>query len=350
MIPLVIGAVAVGMPIGWKFARYFISEDFEADLTNIQEKWNSQVKLLELSLMEPFLDKKVYGYYLYGLIKSNQDLLIKLIAELNTDTYINYYKNTFVEWEVLIKQIKLETNNALDRYLVYESLFKKLFDIPYNEENFFVISEKIKPYWKLTQAEIDKLTLWIINPIFNGWYDFEMNDIQVLQCAFEETKEKLSWIEKFQGSGVIQPTYKCTPRIVKKFTPPLTTKINNRNEGPYDAVIPWVLFNTIISKKAESQELMNRWFGVYDAAISQLTGTNASYVAKGEKVAGDLKDSATDFYANMKKEFRDLKNSLSGAYTGAGEGIDAFTTALTYGGIALGGYFLYDLFISDFRN
>lgn len=350
MIPLIIGGVAVGLPVGWKFARWLISEDLESDLTNIQEKWDSQLKLLEFSLSTPFLDKKIYGYYIYGLIKSNQDLLIKLSVEIESNKYINYYKNTFAEWKAVVDLLKKELSSTLDRYLVYEALFKKIFDIPYDETNFFIISEKIKPYSKLSQFQIDQLSKWIIDPIFNGWFDFEMNDIQVIKCKFDDTNEKLSWVEKFQSGGGAPSNYKCESLIIKKFTPPATKIIDNRREGPFDAVTPWVLYNAIIDKKVASQEVMNRWFGVYDAIISQMTGVNASYVSKGEKVVDDLADSSIDFYQQMKKEFRNLKNSMADTYEGATSGFDSFITAITYGGIALGGYFVYDLLTSESKK
>ena len=332
LIPIGIGMM-IGVPIGWKVGRWLFGEEVEADISDIEEKYNSLRKILELSQSESFKNQKVYGYYLFGLIKSQQQLLLFCLNNINNSDYINYFKNTFVEWDKVIETIKNEVSVTYDRFLIYESLFKELFNIPYSETDILKIALEIKPYASLSETELKKLAAWIINPLFNGWYDVEFTNIKVMRCWFI----KLGEIEK----------YPCKADVVKYFVPPLTKKINNHNEGACDIIIPWVLYNTVLKHETVAKEMQDKATGALDKAVSLMTGVDAGYAAKTKKAAEDLKNSSADFYLQMKKEFRDLQNSLSNTYQGTSDGFSSFTTALTYGGLALGGYLVYDLFTSN---
>ena len=102
------------------YSELIFGKKVELKLTNIKEKYETQLSLFNLAISEGFADKKIYAYYIYALIITNQNLLIQLLKEIDTDYNIEYYKNTFVEWQALIDEIKLDAEKTLNRFLCYE--------------------------------------------------------------------------------------------------------------------------------------------------------------------------------------------------------------------------------------
>jgi hypothetical protein len=324
--------------------------DVKLEYRNILEIYNSQLFLLDLSMSEGFFDKKIYAYYLFGLIISQQLLLMKLIKEINTDKNIQYYKNTFPEWEVLINDLKDDVNNTLIRYLCYESLLKKIFDIKYDERDFNVIREKLVTFEELSELQVSQLLTWIIRPLFDGFFDLEIKNIFVMKC-----EDASCWIEK--NISVKCKEASCENSLIKEFPIPLLMskdqqdpQYKNHKQSIQDSIRPWVIYNTVVNKDKSGADHLTGVIGTIDSIISQLTGINKGYTIKAGKKAGEIANTAGDWYAQMRKEFRDLKNSLSNAYQGTTEGFSSFTTALTYGGLALGGYLVYDLFTSNNKD
>lgn len=332
--PLVIGAWmlgagAVGYIAEWKLGRWLFAEEVEPNVSNLKDKYILQLKLLEYSLSDAFIDKKIYAYYLYSIIVSQQEILFNLQTQLKTNEYIEYIQSTLPEWETAILDISLDVENTLARYLSYESLFKKIFEIPYDERNFDKISEKIIPFDMLSEIQANKLITWIINPLFNGWFDFEMKDIPVIAC------------QTIMNNN-------CKKLVIKEFPLPqfLADENNKHNNGPFDCIRPWVLLDLVISKKTLAKGFMDSWMGVIDSSIRKFTGINAGYTIKGGKAADELAGTAADFYDNMRKEFRSFRNSLSSAYSNTAAGLSGFTEAITIAGIGAAALVVYNLFQS----
>lgn len=329
-------ALGVGLPAGWKLGRYIFGEDVEPDLTNIKETYNLQIKLLELSLNDGFLDKKIYAYYLYALITSQTELLIKLEKDLSSNTYLQYYKNTFTEWEELLTEISADVNDTLKRYLCYETFFKDIFGISYKEKDLDVIREKIVPFNFLTEKQVNDLILYIINPLFNGFFDFIAKNISVLKCI------KVNILDPDKNI--------CSTIIIKEFPLPNFAKQDykeflDHNEAVFDCVRPWILSNTILLKKQLSKSYKDEWMGWIDASISQFTGIDANYKIKAGKKVEELKDTAADWYDEMKNEFQDMRNSLNDLYSGSKSGLEGFAEALKWSAVA-GGVLLAISFIN----
>jgi hypothetical protein len=315
------------------YSELIFGKKVELNFHNIKEKYQTQLKLFELATSDGFVDKKIYAYYIFALIISNQTLLIKISEELNNDYNIEYYKNTFPEWELAIKEINDDLNKTLIRFLCYETFFKQIFNIKYDEKNFDVIREKIIPWMDLSETQAIQFVTLIFNPLFNGFFDFDKKNILVIKCV----------------------EMVCETFMVKEFPFPLfdtspDREYKNHNSSFFDCVRPWVIYNSVIGKKVLGQELLDTWAGVIDTTIKQFTGLNKGYTIQAGKKAGEIANTAGDWYNQMKKEFRDLKNSLANAYQGTSDGFSSFTTALTYGGLALGGYLIYDLLTSNDRN
>lgn len=334
---LVAGAVGlgIGLPTGWKFGRWFFGEEVEP-LPKSGEReaaYNLQITLLQYSLHDNFLDKKIYGYYLFSLIFAQQRILQKLKIQIESNGYIEYIKNTLPEWEQAINDIKIQLDATLVRYLCYESLMKRIYNISYEEKDIEKISEKIVPFDYLSELQITQLITWIINPLFNGWYDFETKDIPVISCPEIKIYDS------------------CKKFIVKVFPSPDTMKDpKDHNSGPLDVIMPLVIEQAIILKKSLGKELIDEWFGFIDVGIQQFTGIKAGYVIKGGKAVDELAGTAADFYDNMRKEFRSFRNSLSNAYSNTAAGLSGFAEAITIAGIGAAALVAYNLFQSNTSN
>lgn len=332
--PLVIaawmlGAGAVGYIAEWKLGRWIFAEEVEPSVSNIKEKYLLQIKLFEYSLSDYFINKKIYGYYLYSLILSQQELLFKLKDQLQTSGYIEYIKNTLPEWETAISDISNDIENTIARYLSYESLFKRIYNIPYDERDYHKIAEKILPFDMLSEIQANQLLTWIVNPLFNGWFDFEMKDIPVISCKTMESKN-------------------CIKLVIKEFPlPEFLADDAIHNNGPFDSIRPWVIYDLIISKKSLAKEYMDSWMGAIDTGIQEFTGVPAGYVIKAGAKTKELAGTAEDFYDNMRKEFRSFKSSLSSAYTSTAAGFSGFAEAITIAGIGAAALLAYNIINSS---
>lgn len=104
-VPVIVGAaLAIAtLPIGWKLDRWLFGPDIESlpRKEEIDEFYSLQVALLDYSLSDLFLDKKIYAYYLYTLILAQQQSLMKLLEEVETDDYINYIKIHYLNGKML---------------------------------------------------------------------------------------------------------------------------------------------------------------------------------------------------------------------------------------------------------
>ena len=315
------------------YSELIFGKKVELKLTNIKEKYETQLSLFNLAISDGFADKKIYAYYIYALIITNQNLLIQLLKEIDTDYNIEYYKNTFVEWQALIDEIKLDAEKTLNRFLCYETFFKQLFDIKYDERNFDVIREKIVVFNKLSNEQKENFTKFIFRPLFDGFFDFNASNISVIKCIENN----------------------CETFIIKDFPYPVfdlspDRKFPEHNVSVYDCIRPWIIYDSVTLKKVLGQDYLDSWAGTIDLVIKQFTGLNKGYTIKAGKKVEEITNTAGDWYDKMKKEFRDLKNSLSNAYQNTTSGFDSFITAITYGGIALGGYFVYDLLTSESKK
>jgi hypothetical protein len=320
-----------------RFTELMFGKKVPLDFYNIKEKYQTQLKLFELAVSDGFVDKKIYAYYIFALIIANQNLLLKISEEFNNDYNVEYYKNTFPEWELAIKEINDDLDNTLIRFLCYETFFKQIFNIKYDEKDFDAIREKIVPWMDLSETQTAQFVTLLFNPLFNGFFDFDKKNILVIKCI--EMVCETFMVEKFPF-----PLFDTSP----------DREYKNHNSSFFDCVRPWVIYNSVINKRNLGQELLNSWSGVMDITIKQFTGINKGYTIKYGKGAGEsydkVKNTAGDFINQMKKEFQDLKDSLSNTYQGTKDSFDSFITAITYGGLALGGYLVYDLFTSNDRN
>lgn len=339
-VPVIVGAalaigagLGIGLPVGWKLDRYFFGEEIGPQPTiNLKQSYILQTKLLQYSLSDVFLDKKIYAYYLYSLILSQQEVLINLKTQIESDSYIEYVQNTKKEWEENINFLKIKIESTLYRYLCYESLFKKIFSIPYDERNADIIREKIVPFDYLSELQFNQLNTWIINPLFNGWYDFEIKDIPVILCP-EINFDNNNGCQKF---------------IIQSFPyPELAKDEKGHFNGAYDVIMPLILKMALYAEKKLGKELMDEWFGFIDEGVSKLTGIKAGYTIKtGEKLE-ELKGTAADFYNNMRKEFRSFRNSLSNAYSNTSAGLSGFAEAMTIAGIGAAALLAYNVFFQS---
>lgn len=330
----VVAGIGWGIGIGYKLTRSVFGKSVEESISNISNTYKMQVKLLEYSLSDPFLNKKIYGYYLYSLIISQQELLIKLEKQLKDDSYIEYYKNTTDEWEEIITEISADVNDTLKRYLCYETFFKNIFGIPYNEKDLDKIREKILPFDYLSEKQVNDLILYIINPLFNGWFDFTAQNINVLKCS------KINILDSTKNV--------CVTLVIKEFpipqlAEPEQKEYPNHNESVFDSIRPWRLADLIISKKTLAKGFMDSFMGAVDTTIEQFTGIKKSYSIAGAKKAEELAGTAADWYDEMKNEFAKLRKSLSDAYNNTTSGFGDFVETLKIAAIAGGALLAFKL-------
>lgn len=345
--PLIVAGAAlvglgVGLPTGWKLGRWFFGEEVETipQSGDIEKAYNLQILLLNYSLSDPFLDKKIYAYYLFSLILSQQDVLIKLKNQIDSDSYIEYVTNTQEDWEETINFLKLEIDNALYRYLCYESLLKRIYGIPYDERDIDTIREKIVPFGTLdgeneylSNIQFSQLETWIINPLFNGWYDFEIQDVPVILCP------QIGWNKSSDN---------CKKLVVKSFPAPATLKDpNGHNSGVIDVISPIILKIRMLADKKLGKELMDGWLGFIDVGIQQFTGIKAGYMIKTGDDLEKLQGTAADFYNNMRKEFKSFRNSLSNAYSNTTAGLSGFADAMLITGVGVAALFAYNVLFSQ---
>lgn len=331
----VVAGIGWGIGIGYKLTRSVFGKSVEESISNISNTYKMQVKLLEYSLSDPFLNKKIYGYYLYSLIVSQQELLIKLEKQLKEDSYIEYYKNTTDEWEEIITEISADVNDTLKRYLCYETFFKNIFGIPYNEKDLDKIREKILPFDYLSEKQVNDLILYIINPLFNGWFDFTAQNINVLKCS------KINILDSTKNV--------CVTLVIKEFpipqlAEPEQKEYPNHNESVFDSIRPWRLADLIISKKTLAKGFMDSFMGAVDTTIEQFTGIKKSYSIAGAKKAEELAGTAADWYDEMKNEFAKLRKSLSDAYTNTTGSFGDFFETLKIGAVVGGALLAFKLF------
>jgi len=337
----VVAGIGWGIGIGYKLTRSVFGKSVEESISNISNTYKMQVKLLEYSLSDPFLNKKIYGYYLYSLIISQQELLIKLEKQLKDDSYIEYYKNTTDEWEEIITEISADVNDTLKRYLCYETFFKNIFGIPYNEKDLDKIREKILPFDYLSEKQVNDLILYIINPLFNGWFDFTAQNINVLKCS------KINILDSTKNV--------CVTLVIKEFpipqlAEPEQKEYPNHNESVFDSIRPWRLADLIISKKTLAKGFMDSFMGAVDTTIEQFTGIKKSYSIAGAKKAEELAGTAADWYDEMKNEFAKLRKSLSDAYNNTTSGFGDFVETLKIAAIAGGALLAFKLISGSDSN
>ncbi len=342
---LIVGAgvaagIGWGIGLGYKLGRYAFGETVEASISNVNDTYRMQLKLLQYSLSDGFLDKKIYGYYLYSLILSQQELLIKLEKQLAGSEYIEYFKNTSELWEEQIADLTADVNDTLKRYLCYATFFKDIFGIKYDETNLDNIREKILPFDMLSEKQLNDLILYIINPLFNGWFDFTAENINVIKCS------KFNILNSEKNV--------CISIVIKQFpipqlAEPSQKEYPNHNEATFDAIKPWRLADLIISKKSLAKGYMDSFMGAVDSTIEQFTGIKKSYSISGAKKAEDLANTAADWANNMKREFAELRRSLSDLYTNTTSGFGDFVETLKIAAIAGGALLAFKLFTGD-RN
>lgn len=317
----IVGAGLAGLLIGHKIDRAIFGEIVEPSVSDITNTYNMYLKLLEYSLSDGFLDKKIYAYYLYSLIMGNQEVLIRLEKDMTTGGYIEYLRNTSENWEEEVTAIQAEVVDTLKRYLCYETFFKNIFGIPYDEKNIDVIREKILPFDYLSEKQLNDLVLYIINPLFNGWFDFTAENINVLKCEKNV----------------------CSPMAIKEFPLPALENSPDHNRGYYDSLKPWLLATIIINHKQLSKKWMDSWMGAVDKTIERFTGVKAGYVLKAGEKAEKLANTAADWSNQMKQEFDALKKSLFGAYEGTRSGIESFFETLKIGAVVGGAILAFKL-------
>lgn len=342
---LIVGAgvaagIGWGIGLGYKLGRYAFGETVESSVSNVSNTYRMQLKLLQYSLSDGFLDKKIYGYYLYSLILSQQELLIKLEKQLASSEYIEYFKNTSELWEEQIADLTADVNDTLKRYLCYATFFKDIFGIKYDETNLDNIREKILPFDMLSEKQLNDLILYIINPLFNGWFDFTAENINVVKCS------KFNILNSEKNV--------CVSIVIKQFPIPQLAEPDQKeypdhNESVFDSIRPWRLADLLISKKSLAKGYMDSFMGAVDSTIEQFTGIKKSYSISGAKKAEDLANTAADWANNMKREFAELRRSLSDLYTNTTSGFGDFVETLKIAAIAGGALLAFKLFTGD-RN
>ena len=338
----IVGAGLAGLFLGHKLDRALFGEIVEPSISDITNTYNMQLKLLSYSLSDGFLDKKIYAYYLYSLIVSNQELLIRLEKDMTTGSYIEYLRNTSDEWESQVTAIQAEVNDALKRYLCYETFFKNIFGIKYDEKDLDKIREKILPFDYLSEKQLNDLILYIINPLFNGWFDFTFQNINVLKCS------KINILDSEKNI--------CSPMVIKEFPLPVleidpANKLwPNHNEAYFDSLKPWLLATIIINYKHVSKKWMDSWMGAIDKTVERFTGVKAGYVIKAGEGAEKLKNTAADWQDKMKKEFDALRKSLSDAYNNTTSGFGDFVETLKIAAIAGGALLAFKLISGSDSN
>lgn len=332
----IVGAGLAGLFLGHKIDRELFGEIVEPSISDITNTYKMQLKLLEYSLSDGFLDKKIYAYYLYSLIMGNQELLIRLEKEMSSGSYIEYLKNTSKEWELEVTAIQADVADTLKRYLCYETFFKNIFGISYDEKDLDKIREKIVPFDYLTEKQLNDLILYIINPLFNGWFDFTAENVNVLKCS------KINVLGSEKNI--------CSSMVIAKFPLPALAidpadKLwPNHNEGYFDSIKPWLLATVIINHKHLSKKWMDSWMGAVDKTVERFTGVKAGYVLKAGEKAEKLANTAADWQNQMKKEFDALRKSLSDAYTNTTGSFGDFFETLKIGAVVGGALLAFKLF------
>lgn len=324
--------------IGGAYAIYKIGGEIESSLdiknrypVNLTNTYKFLTQMFKFSISDTFKNKKVYGYYIYSLLSAQQNLLLALKKISEEDKFIEYYKNTIPDWESKVLDLRKDIDNTYIRYLCYETFFKNVYGIDFKEKNIDIIREKIIPFDKLSETQLNSLRLLVIDPLFNGFFDVDLKDILVLACYADKL---------------------CEIKIVSDFPlPPLAEvekrKFPERRESIIDSIRPWLLYNSMVLTRELGRDLLNTWGGFIDSGISMFTGINQSYTIKAGKVGEDIKNTALDFMDDVKKGIKDLSSSLGRIPQNISSTSDALISTAKTIGIGVGALLVLKLLMGS---
>lgn len=300
---------------------------------SVQKIYNRYLNMLNFSLSEPFESKRFYAYYLYAVILTNQTVLNNLIIYFETDENIEIYKNSLTEWEIEYKRILQDLKDCYIRYLAYESIFKSIFDIPYNTRDVTIIKSKIPTFDMLKEEQLNDLLTFIINPLFRGIYDFDIDTVNVLRCY------------------TIPVTNQTMCETFETDFPMPALNSENPLKGIPDAIRPWYLYNSVRLKKQVANEFLSGFTGAMDKAISDITGYKKSWTLKSSQNLKNMAESAANWGSEIKQGVDDIGTDVRREWgmfkTSMSEGFEDIQTVMMYGVGALGLYLAYKVVLGD---
>lgn len=299
----------------------------------VQKIYDRYLTMLNFSLSETFETKKFYAYYIYTMILANQTLLNNIKIHFETNQNIEIYKNSFKDWENEYNQIKTDLENTYVRYLAYESIFKSIFGIPYNTRDITLIKSKIPAFDMLTKEQLDNLLTLIINPLFRGYYDFEIESVNVLRCY------------------TIPITNQTECETFKTDFPMPVLSEEDPFKGVPDIIFPWYLYNAAASTKKIAYEFLDSFTGEVDIAISNITGYNQSWTLKKSQNMKNMAESAANWASNTKKDVENMGNDIKKEWgyfqQSVSEGLEDIEKMLMVGAGLVGLYVAYNIVARD---
>lgn len=249
---------------------------------------------IENSKTEWQLNSKMFLYYLYAVIVGNQKYLLRLHQTIKTDKYLNYIRNTLIDWEKDVLALEKRTMECFIRFSIYEAELKKAFNIPLGETNLNEISKKFVPFEYITSAQIEIIEKKIVDPIFMGTYvNVFKSPILYLLCDLNENGDRTN----------------CKIKNINYFPFP-QLDINNKIGTP-DCKEPLYIFNAMKLKQEIGLKQSILWLWDIDTIISYFTGINKGYkVAFGAWIDQKV-DDAVQFKTDMSYALNELKNDVS---------------------------------------
>jgi len=186
----------------------------------------------------------------------------------------------------------------------------------------------------LSNEQAVMLTTWIINPLFNGWFDFEGKDIPVIKCY------NIPYVEK-----------PICEFFTTNFTKPLDIQeviINDRKhfQSRFDVIRPWVLYNQAILDRKVTQNLLNSFAGAFDQVTSTISGKNKLYTVQiGENVENAAKK-LNEWGGKIESEFNSLKREWNQMFSNLPSSGEFLSEGLMAAGAIIGVYLAYQMFFN----
>lgn len=284
-----------------------------------------QLYLLDLTIADDdtdwVLNTKLYCYFIYSMIKACQAQCLEFFKVLGSDKYLNYIKETIPNWTIQDEAFILDrATKTYVRFLIYESIFKSLFDIPLEEENLDKINARLPYSVNLTDQQITILREQITEPVFYG----------VFKPVFDKQKYIVSNCSS--GTCKIESTYFPYPLDEEFKKPPVYTL----SDGLRIAAI----YNDIAHQKRIAYSLIYSWAGLFDRMLGKLTGVDKGYIIKlgenTEKLGKTVAGAASNAYKAISTITSGAAGYIYSGYQAAGGFAEFAKPVLILGGLALG--------------
>lgn len=300
---------------------------------NIKWAYNLYLKLLYLSLpsaqSEWQMQSKIFLYYIYSFINANSVFLKELRLIVGSSKYIEYLKNTKTSWEWDYNRLLNDIDGCYIRYRIYEADFKKIFEIPLQEQNINEIGKKLPTFEYMTSDQVDRIMKYIVFPIFKGKFFNEPGKFIITQCSYDDnynpTNCKLYSVDKYPFPTFDKDTGLATP----------------------DSIQTLALYNAANSMRKLGEDLWWSLSGHLSRSISFFTGVNKDYVGNTTQgvidAVNDIKEWSAEKQRQLEQIAQDIKEGVTNFPSNLKKTSTDFATYAIIGGIVIFGlYFAYN--------